>query len=35
MLATALAVSGAPAPHVTAESVAAIAVLGIIGTWLA
>ena len=35
MLAIALAVTGAPTPHVTAESVAAIAVLGIIGTGLA
>ena len=35
MLATALAVSGAQAPHVTAEDVAAIAVLGIIGTGFA
>ncbi len=35
MLAIALAVAGAPAPHVTAESVAAIAVLGIIGTGFA
>jgi len=35
MLAIALAVVGAPAPHVTAESVAAIAVLGIIGTGFA
>jgi len=32
MLAIALAVAGAPAPHVTAESIAAIVVLGIIGT---
>ena len=35
MLAVALAVAGAPAPHITAESVAAIAVLGIIGTGFA
>ncbi len=35
MLAIALAVAGAPAPHVTEESVAAIAVLGIIGTGFA
>jgi drug/metabolite transporter (DMT)-like permease len=35
MLAIALAVSGAPAPHATAENVAAIAVLGIIGTGFA
>ena len=35
MLAIALAVTGAPAPHVTAESVAAIAVLGIVGTGFA
>jgi drug/metabolite transporter (DMT)-like permease len=35
MLAIALAVSGAQTPHVTAESVAAIAVLGIIGTGFA
>ena len=35
MLAIALAVAGAPAPHVTAENVAAIAVLGIIGTGFA
>jgi drug/metabolite transporter (DMT)-like permease len=35
MLAIALAVAGAPAPHVTTESVAAIAVLGIIGTGFA
>jgi drug/metabolite transporter (DMT)-like permease len=35
MLAIALAVAGTPAPHVTAESVAAIAVLGIIGTGFA
>jgi drug/metabolite transporter (DMT)-like permease len=35
MLGLALAVSGVPAPHVTAESVAAIAVLGIIGTGFA
>jgi EamA-like transporter family len=35
MLAIALAVSGAPTPHVTAGSVAAIAVLGIIGTGFA
>jgi drug/metabolite transporter (DMT)-like permease len=35
MLAMALAVSGARAPHVTAESVAAIAVLGVIGTGFA
>ena len=35
MLAIALAVTGAPTPHVTAESVAAIAVLGIIGTGFA
>jgi drug/metabolite transporter (DMT)-like permease len=32
MLGIALAVVGAPAPHVTAENVAAVAVLGIIGT---
>jgi len=35
MLAIALGVSGVQTPHVTAESVAAIAVLGIIGTGLA
>jgi len=35
MLAVALAVSGARAPHVTAESAAALAVLGIIGTGIA
>lgn len=35
MLAIALTVSGARAPHFTAESVAAIAVLGIVGTGLA
>jgi drug/metabolite transporter (DMT)-like permease len=35
MLAISLAVTGAQAPHFTAESVAAIAVLGIIGTGLA
>ena len=35
MLAIALAVSGAQTPHVTAESVAAVAVLGIIGTGFA
>jgi drug/metabolite transporter (DMT)-like permease len=35
MLAVALAVSGAPAPRITAESVTAIAVLGIIGTGFA
>ncbi len=35
MLAVALAFAGAPAPHVTAESVAAITVLGIIGTGFA
>jgi drug/metabolite transporter (DMT)-like permease len=35
MLAIALAVTGAPTPHVTAENVAAIAVLGIIGTGFA
>jgi drug/metabolite transporter (DMT)-like permease len=35
MLAVALAVAGAPAPHITAESVTAIAILGIIGTGLA
>jgi len=35
MLALALAVVGAPAPHATAESVAAILVLGIIGTGFA
>src|SRR5690348_14537824 len=35
MLAAALAVSGVQTPHVTAESVAAIAVLGIIGTGIA
>jgi len=34
-LAIALAVAGAPAPHVTAESVAALAVLGIVGTGFA
>ena len=34
-LAIVLAVTGAPAPHVTAESVAALAVLGIIGTGFA
>ena len=35
MLAIAIAVTGAPTPHVTAESVAAIAVLGVIGTGFA
>jgi len=35
MLAIALAASGAPTPHVTAEGVAAVAVLGIIGTGVA
>jgi drug/metabolite transporter (DMT)-like permease len=35
MLAIALAVSGAQTPHVTTENVAAIAVLGIIGTGFA
>ena len=35
MLAIVLAVSGAPAPHLTAVSVAAVAVLGIIGTGFA
>ena len=35
MLAVALAVTGAPAPHITAESVTAIAVLGILGTGFA
>lgn len=35
MLAIALAVTGAPTPHVTAESVAAIVVLGIVGTGFA
>ena len=35
MLAITLAMTGAPTPHVTAENVAAIAVLGIIGTGLA
>jgi len=35
MLAIVLAVSGAPTPHVTAESVAALAVLGIAGTGFA
>jgi drug/metabolite transporter (DMT)-like permease len=35
MLAIALAVTGARAPHFTAESVAAIAVLGIVGTGIA
>jgi drug/metabolite transporter (DMT)-like permease len=35
MLAVALAVAGAPAPPITAESVTAIAVLGIIGTGFA
>jgi drug/metabolite transporter (DMT)-like permease len=35
MLAIALGVSGVQTPHVTAESVAAIAVLGIVGTGLA
>ena len=35
MLTIALAVTGARAPHVTAESVVAIAVLGIIGTGIA
>jgi drug/metabolite transporter (DMT)-like permease len=35
MLAIALAVSGARAPHVTTETVAAIAVLGIVGTGFA
>jgi drug/metabolite transporter (DMT)-like permease len=35
MLAIALAFTGAPTPHVTAENVAALAVLGIIGTGFA
>jgi drug/metabolite transporter (DMT)-like permease len=35
MLAIALAVSGAQAPHLTAESVAAVAVLGVVGTGFA
>ena len=35
MLAITLAVTGAPTPHVTAESVAAIVVLGIVGTGFA
>jgi drug/metabolite transporter (DMT)-like permease len=35
MLAVALAVSGVPAPRLTAQSVAAVAVLGIVGTGLA
>ena len=35
MLALALAVSGVQAPHVTAENIAAIAVLGILGTGIA
>jgi drug/metabolite transporter (DMT)-like permease len=35
MLAIALAVVGAPDPHVTAENLAAIAVLGFIGTGFA
>jgi drug/metabolite transporter (DMT)-like permease len=35
MLAIALAVTGAPAPHFTAETVAAVVVLGIAGTGLA
>jgi drug/metabolite transporter (DMT)-like permease len=35
MLAIALAVTGARAPHVTVENVAALAVLGIIGTGFA
>ena len=35
MLAIALAISGAPAPHLTATSVTAIAILGIIGTGFA
>ena len=35
MLAIALGVSGVQTPHVTAESVAAIAILGIVGTGLA
>jgi drug/metabolite transporter (DMT)-like permease len=35
MLAIAMAVTGAPAPHFTAESVAAVVVLGIAGTGLA
>jgi drug/metabolite transporter (DMT)-like permease len=35
MLAVALAVAGTPAPHVTIESVAAIVVLGIVGTGFA
>ena len=35
MLAIALAVIGAPAPHVTAENVAAIVVLGVVGTGFA
>jgi drug/metabolite transporter (DMT)-like permease len=35
MLAITLAVTGAPTPHVTAENVAAIAVLGITGTGFA
>src|SRR5579863_4102621 len=35
MLTAALAVTGVPTPHLTSESVAAIAVLGIIGTGFA
>ena len=35
MLAIALAVTGAPVPHVTAESAMAVTVLGIIGTGIA
>ena len=35
MLAVVLGVAGAPAPHVTTESIAAIAVLGIFGTGIA
>ena len=35
MLAIALTVTGAPTPHLTAESVAAIVVLGIVGTGFA
>ena len=35
LLAIALAVGGAPAPHVTAENLAAIVVLGVVGTGFA
>ena len=35
MLAVALAVAGAPAPRLTAQSVTALAVLGIVGTGIA